>query len=132
MFTYKTSVKLHETDAAGRLFFADQLKWAHDAYESLLESLGIGLATILAKKSYFFPIVHCQAEYKKPLFVGERLTIEITVEKLGLTSATFAYRILNDKNVLVGTAKTVHVAVLKKTGKKINLPVEIRKALSKV
>ncbi len=132
MYIYKTSIKLHETDAAGRLFFSQQFKLVHDAYEQLLESLGFGFSVIFKRKSYFLPIVHAQADYKKPLSVGARVTIQVTVAHIGTTSFAFSYRLLNDKNVLVGNAKTVHVAVAKKTGKKINLPTEIRKALTKV
>ncbi len=40
MFTYKTKISLHDTDAAGIIFFANQFKIVHDAYEDLLESFG--------------------------------------------------------------------------------------------
>ncbi len=132
MYSYETTVKLHQTDGAGRLFFSEQFTMVHDAYQQLLESLGIGFSVIFKKKNYFCPIVHAQADYKKPLFVDDRLTIELTVSHIGESSFSFAYRLLNEKNSLVGTAKTVHVAVSKKSGKKITLPPEIRKALAKV
>ena len=131
MFTYKTTIKLHETDAAGLLFFSQQFKLIHDAYEELLESRGIGFSVMLKKKSYFLPIVHAESDYKKPLFVGDRLTIEVAVSHVGKTSFTFSYRLLKNK-IVVGTAKTVHVTISKKTGQKIPLPPEMRKALTKV
>ena len=37
MFIYKTQIRLHDTDAAGILFFANQFSIIHDAYELLLE-----------------------------------------------------------------------------------------------
>lgn len=132
MFTYKTTIKLHETDAAGLLFFSQQFKLIHDAYEELLDSRGIGFAVMLKKKSYFLPIVHAEADYKKPLFVGDRLTIEVRVGHVGETSFSFVYRLLKDKKILVGTGQTVHVTISKKTGKGIPLPPEMRKALTKV
>ena len=132
MHSYKTTVKLHQTDGAGRLFFGEQFNMVHDAYQELLASLGIGFSVILKKKNYFCPIVHAEADYKKPLFVDDRLTIEMTVNHIGESSFSFVYRLLNDKNALVGTAKTVHVAVAKKSGKKMTLPAEIRKALAKI
>jgi 1,4-dihydroxy-2-naphthoyl-CoA hydrolase len=131
MFTYKTTIKLHETDAAGLLFFAQQFKLIHDAYEELLESRGIGFAVMLKKKSYFLPIVHAEADYKKPLFVGDHLTIEVTVSHIGKTSFTFAYCLLKGR-IVVGTGKTVHVTIAKKSGKGIPLPPEMRKALTNV
>ena len=37
-FIYKTEIRLHDTDAAGPLFFANQFTIIHDAYEQLLET----------------------------------------------------------------------------------------------
>ena len=132
MFSYKTTIKLHETDAAGRLFFSQQFKLIHDAYEELLSRLGLGFSVILKKKNYFLPIVHAGADYIKPLGVGDLLTIEVVVSNIGETSFTLAYRLMKDKNSVVGRGETVHVAVLKKTGQKISLPKEIRAALKKI
>lgn len=36
MFTYKTQIRLHDTDAAGILFFAQQFEIIHDAYAPTL------------------------------------------------------------------------------------------------
>lgn len=128
MYTYKTVVKLHDTDAAGLIFFSNQFKMVHEAYETLLESIGLGFATLIRKKDYFLPIVHAEADYQRPLFVGDRLVISVAVEHIGKTSFTFTYTLKRDSE-LVGTAKTVHVTVDKKTKKKIPLPREMRKAV---
>ncbi len=131
MFTYKTQIRLHDTDAAGILFFAHQFEIVHDAYEQLLEKLGFSFPTMLTKRSYFLPIVHAESDYKSPLFVGDRITIRITLGNIGETSFSFAYTIHNQKNVLVGTARTVHVTIDKKKRTKIKLPAEIRTSLEK-
>lgn len=129
MFAYKTVIKLHETDAAGLLFFSHQFKLMHDAYEALLEKIGFGFPALLRQKDYFLPIVHAESDYKKPLFVGDRLRIEVTVASVGRTSFSFSYRILNAKNILVGTGKTVHVTIDKKKQQKIPLPPDMRRAI---
>ena len=126
MYTYQHKIKLHETDAAGLLFFSHQLRYVHDAYESLLEQMGLGFAELIKNKDYFLPIVHVESDYKLPLFVGDLLEIQIVVEDIGQTSFTFGYTILNHKKECVGTAKTVHVTISKKTHKKIPLPKEMR------
>lgn len=131
MFTYKTQIRLHDTDAAGILFFAHQFSIIHDAYEQLLEKLGFSFPTILKKRSYFFPIVHAESDYKSPLFVGDKITITITVGHIGETSFSFHYTIRNQKNVLVGSSKTVHVAVHKTKRTKIALPKEVRAGLQR-
>ncbi|MCA9407426.1 MAG: acyl-CoA thioesterase, partial [Candidatus Omnitrophica bacterium] len=62
MYTYQTKIKLHETDAAGLLFFSNQFKLIHDAYESLLESLGLSFQELIRNKNYFLPIVHAESD----------------------------------------------------------------------
>ncbi len=126
MFTYQTKIHLHDTDAAGRLFFANQLKIVHDAYETLLETISFGFADIIREHNFFLPIVQCEAEYKKPLFVGDVIEIQITVAKIGQTSFVFAYKLFNAAGELVGTAKTVHVTVSDETGEKVPLPDALR------
>ncbi|MCR4337050.1 MAG: acyl-CoA thioesterase [Candidatus Omnitrophica bacterium] len=132
MYTYSTKIKLHETDAAGLLFFSHQLKLMHDAYESLLEKIGFGFADLIRKKPYFLPIVHAEADYDAPLFVGDVITIGVTVERIGKTSFTFAYTITDQKKRRVGAGKTVHVTMNKKTRNKISLPAELRTAIEKI
>jgi len=132
MFTYKTTVKMHDTDAAGIIFFGSQLKMIHDAYEALLESLGFSFAKLLRNFDFFVPIVHAEADYKEPLFVGDRITIAVTLAKIGQTSFIFNFTLRNRKKKIVGTAKTVHVSVDNRTHKKIHLPVKLRKVLTKI
>ena len=47
-FEYRFSIRLHDTDAAGVLFFAHLLRHAHDAYEAFMEQAGFGLVGLIA------------------------------------------------------------------------------------
>ncbi len=132
MFTYKTQIKLHDTDAAGILFFGKQFFFIHDAYEKYLEKIGYGFADLIKSTKYFLPIVHAEGTYKHPLFVGDEITVKVKLTNIGTTSITFEYVITNKKGVLVGTAKTVHVTINKTTRKKVPLPKAFRSALEKI
>lgn len=131
MFSYQTTIKLHETDAAGLLFFSNQFKILHDAYEALLESWGFGFAVLLLEKDYFLPIVHAESDYKAPLFVGDKIKVEVKIARVGNSSFTFAYILKNSDNKIVGTGKTVHVTINKKTRTKIPLPTDMKATLKK-
>ena len=130
MFRYPVIIKLHETDAAGLLFFSQQFKLVHDAYEALLEKWGFGFAVLIREKDYFLPIVHAESDYKHPLFVGDRVNIDVTVADVGTTSFTFTYKLTLNDGTLVGTAQTVHVTMDKKTQTKIPLPSDLRRAVA--
>ncbi len=128
MFTYKTQIRLHDTDAAGIIFFANQLVIVHDAYELLLEKFGFSFPQMLKGGKYFLPIVHAESDYKAPLFVGDHISIKIKVGHIGNSSFIFEYEIRNRKR-LVGTAKTVHVTINPRTKTKVSLPPKLRAAL---
>ena len=130
MFIYKTQIRLHDTDAAGLIFFANQLAIVHDAYELLLEKFGFSFPQMLKGGKYFLPIVHAESDYKAPLGVGDKIAIAIRVGHIGATSFAFEYTIHRGKT-LVGTAQTVHVTINTKTGHKTPLPAKLRKALEK-
>ena len=132
MYKYETTIKLHETDAAGLLFFSHQFKLMDDAYESLLEKSGFGFAELIRNKDFFLPIIHAEADYKKPLFVGDRIIIEVEVENIGTTSFTFSYKLTVKNHDLVGLGKTVRVTIDKKTRQKIPLPSPLRDAITKL
>lgn len=131
MFTYKMTVKMHDTDAAGIIFFGHQFAMVHDAYEEFLESIGFSFAKLLRECDFFIPIIHAEADYHSPLFVGDRLTIKVRISKVGKTSFVADYEICDTKNSVVGNAQTVHVTIDKKTRKKIPLPDKFRQALTK-
>jgi 1,4-dihydroxy-2-naphthoyl-CoA hydrolase len=123
---------MHDTDAAGIIFFGHQFTLIHDAYEYFLESIDFSFAKLLKETNFFIPIVHAEADYKAPLFVGDCLTVKGRLEKIGESSFVIGYEILDTHSTIVGTARTVHVTTNKKTRKKIPLPADFKKALTKV
>ena len=132
MFRYATTVKLHDTDAAGLLFFGHQFKLAHDAYETMMTQIGFGFARILREDPFFIPIAHAEADFVRPLFVGDEVDIQLTVEKLGDTSFTLAYRLVNREGVEVGKVRTVHVCIDKRTQRPVSIPDDLRKRLGAI
>ena len=109
------------------IYFAEQLSLAHVAYEAFLEHAGISMRRILMEEPYGLPIVHCEADLSVPVHVGDRLAIEIALERLGTTSFSLSYR-LRRGEVEVGRCQTVHVCI-DEAGKKRTLAPELRAAL---
>ncbi len=130
MFIHHARIYLHHTDAAGRLFFANQFYLIHEAKEHFLESLGLSIDALVNDPLVTFPLVHAEADYKAMLKAGDQIDIGVTVDKLGETSVVFGFTLLKD-GAVVGTAKTVNVAVHKKIGQKVPLPSLWRARLEK-
>jgi len=123
------TVKLHDTDSAGILFFANQFKIAHDIYELFLKRIGFGLAERFAGRDFFLPIVHAEADFSQPLTVGDTIEIALSVAEIGRSSFVLEYELTNLDGISVGAARTVHVTTDPATRKKIDLPEGFRKKL---
>jgi len=132
MFTHQTTIRIHNVDAAQRLFFADQFVLAHDAWEACLESLGLSLGSVLGERDYVFPIVHAEADYAAPLSVGDRIDITVTCERVGRTSFAVGFALSKGEGAPVGRVTHVHVSVDKGTGRSMPIPPELRDVLEKI
>lgn len=130
MFSYPVTVRLHDTDAAGRLYFANQFRLAHEAYEAFMKACGHPLPALLAKGRQALPIVHAAADFRTPLSLGQELSVEIKPLRIGKTSFTLVYRLVAEGRT-VGHVTTVHVAIDAKRGSKQPLPARLRAALQK-
>jgi len=131
MFTFKTHIRMHDTDAAGILYFPNQFQIAHEAFEAFLDSAGLPVRHMLDTADYLFPIVHAEGDYSAPVGVGDPLTINLTAERIGSSSVTLLFRLLKDGRE-TGLVRTVHVAVNKSDFKKRPLPPEMRAAVEKL
>lgn len=132
MFTYRLTLRMHHTDAAGILYFANQFRIAHEAFESALSSHGIELYRIIAAADFALVIVHAEADYKAPLRIGDEIVVEVSADRIGDSSFTIGYRFARPTGETVGTASTVHVAIDKASWTKRGLPGEVRTAITKL
>lgn len=129
MVTINIIVRMNDTDAAGILYFANQFRMVHEAFETLIESRGLGFSDLMDRYPFLFVIRHAESNYLHPLKVGDALEVSAWVSHMGDTSFTMSYD-LKKGSQLVGTSKTVHVTIDKKHGKKISLPEELRQFLN--
>ncbi len=130
MFIYRTQVRLKDTDATGVLYFAEQFKFALEAFESFLQDRGFAWRDLMSSK-YFLPVVHAQSDYMAPLMVGDPLEVTFSVGKIGTSSMTLQYTFRDpDRDVEVGRATIIHVAVDKVTRESVPIPDFLRTILA--
>ena len=129
-FTYALTVQLHHTDAYGIIFFANQFKFCHDAFQAFLDHVGLPLPPRRELVPAMLVIVHVEADYKVPVHVGDRLRIEVRVHAIGTTSIQMDYRIFNQHGAQVGGARTVHVTIDTATSVKVAVPENYRVAFA--
>ena len=130
MYLTKNTVRMHDTDMAGILYFPRQFRFANDAWEDLMDLEKISFQKVFTQGSYVYVIVHAESDYKTALHIGDKLDVKIEVKAIGNTSFTIVTYIMRD-NELVGITKTVQVCIDRMTRKKIRVPDELREILSK-
>ena len=131
MFETTTTVRVHDTDAAGVVFFANYFRIAHTAYEAFMASVGCGIDKIIEQSHFLLPVVHAEADYKKGLSLGEELTIAMKAE-VRTRSFAISYRITDVQGNVAAELQTVHASINNKTKKIIPLPEEIKKGLETI
>lgn len=126
MFETKTIIKLHDTDAAGVTFFVNYFRIAHTAFEALMHSVGFGLDYIIGSAEFLILIARAEADYMRPLRLGDKVTIRIKTESVGTNSFVLEYQFRDSNGRQAAVVRTVHVNIDKKTGKKLELPEKLR------
>ena len=127
----KRTVRFGETDAAGVVHFYQLFKWCHEAWEESLEKYGIALKDIFPttqmktlESDVALPVVHCEASYFKPLYVGDSINTELYPEKINESS--FLLRFKFKKNgEQIGTTNIKHVSIHPITREKCPLSKQI-------
>lgn len=129
MFTYRTQIRLKDTDATGVLYFSEQYKFALEAFEEFLKDRGFAWSALMASP-FLFPVVHCEADYKAPLRVGDPLEVTLVVAKVGTSSVTLECMFRDPKrDIHVGSTRIIHVAVDRESRQTVPIPDFLRPIL---
>lgn len=120
-FTYSRSIHFSDTDAAGVVYFANILKFCHEAYEASLVASGIDLRSFFSGQDIAVPIVHAEVDFFKPMFCGDQITISLTPNLLKPNELEISYRLFNPHHS-IAKALTRHVCIDPKTRSRQDLP----------
>lgn len=143
------TVRFGDTDAAGVMHFHQLLRWCHEAWEESLERYGIAAALIFpgaaaglaaahtsvaaetapnAEPAVALPIVHCSADYRRPLRCGDPLTIRLDPHRLDPMSFEVRFR-FNRAEEEVARGLLRHLAIDATSRQRCGLPEPISRWL---
>jgi YbgC/YbaW family acyl-CoA thioester hydrolase len=132
VFQHKLTVPFQDIDAAGVVFYAHLFRYAHEAYEQVMQQIGYSLHALLAEGKYLLPLVHAAADYRRPLHHADKLHIELRLQRLGQTSFTLGYRFLAEDQTEYASLETVHTVLDRTTQRSLPLPDSLRDALRRL
>jgi 1,4-dihydroxy-2-naphthoyl-CoA hydrolase len=138
------TVRFGDTDAAGVMHFHQLLRWCHEAYEESLEAFGVAPASVfpmaaadrpagLEAPAVALPIVHCSADFRRPLVCGDPLVIELEPVRLDPGSFEVRYRFqrvrTGEEPVDAALGLTRHLAIEPASRLRCSLPDPVQRWL---
>ncbi len=108
---HRVTPRFFEVDRAGIVFFSRVFEFCHSAYEELLMSIDCGVERLIERDGLGMPLVHAEADFKRPMRMGEPLDIRVAVERLTEHSIGFRYTLSGTDEVVRASALLVHAFV---------------------
>ncbi len=126
-FNHIRTVRFQDTDAAGVVYFANVLAICHEAYEASLSASGIHLRSFFTHPDVAVPIVSASVDFFRPLFCGDRLTVQLSPAPLTDSKFEINYQIFVSDNTDKSAARCItrHTCIDPATRTKQPLPSEL-------
>lgn len=122
---FRRRLRWADADAAGRLHFPRIFEIVEEAEGELLRSVGRPLS--LRERTYDFPRVHVECQFKRILELDAPFHLLFTVGRLGRTSIRYDYKVF-DASEQLAIEGTMTVVVMQQ-GSPVEIPAALRAAL---
>ncbi|WP_298616456.1 thioesterase family protein [uncultured Thermosynechococcus sp.] len=119
---YERTVHFADTDAAGVVYFANLLRFCHEAYEDALAQLGVDLRQFFSSKGLIVPITEAQVRFLKPLYCGDRLRVTIDPQRLDSSRFQLTYTLYDAEGSRVAIAHTQHICLQLPERQRVAIP----------
>ena len=123
---FRRRLRWADADAAGRLHFPRIFEIVEEAEGELLRGLGRPLD--LRERTYDFPRVHVECQFKRILALDAPFRLLFTVGQLGRTSIRYDYKVF-DASEQLAIEGTMTVVVMQH-GSPVEIPTALRAALA--
>jgi len=92
-FTQTRIVEFAETDMAGIVHFANYFKWMESCEMAFYRSLGVPPIDLFPGTFSGWPRVSVACDYYGPFRFGDGVQVQLLVQKIGIRSITYAFRL---------------------------------------
>lgn len=126
-FRTTVPVRFGDVDHAGIVYYPQFFIYFHEAFEDFFNEGGLSYVRMLDELRLGFPTVHVTTDYKAPLRYGDQLQLDLSVPKVGRSSATLRYVGHRARDgVLCVTCDLTCACVDMKTFRSVEIPPDIR------
>ena len=130
-FRKKVRIYFDQGDPANIAFHGQHTIIAQRVMEEFICQIGIPWKDWYRSHELFIPVVRYDIHFKKPLIPGDEYFVDVQLARVGESSLTIDYNILNLKEVLCCSILAVYVCVSAKKWKSRPFPKEWKALLTK-
>ena len=109
-FLHTRTVRFGECDPAGVVYYPVFFNWFHETMEAWFEE-ELQLSYAEAIERFGFPAVETSAQFRSPIVMGEKIDIQLRVEKLGRSSVLLGFMIFNKQRALKASGQVRCVCI---------------------
>lgn len=128
-YRHPYAIALYDTDAAGVIFSANIIRICHHAWEAMMAAAGWPIDRFFRERTINLPVVHIEADLKKPLTVGLRVVVEARIAEIGTSSFRTNYEVFSEDGTLCATAAIIQVCVNPRSFESMPLPADFHATL---
>ncbi len=93
-FTSVQKIRFDDVDGAGIVYYPQFFHLCHAAFEDFFDTVAsVPYPQLIRDRRLGFPTVAIESTFTAPLAYGDIAVVDLSVEKVGRTSVTFAYTI---------------------------------------
>ena len=129
--TFEENIYTYHIDFVGHVNNINYITWMENGRVKLFEEMGISIFDLLEKNSILPIITETFIQYKKALFLNNRIKIECWVSQLNNASAILQFRFYNEKNELCSSGHQKGSFINSKTLRPVRLSEEMRVCFEK-
>ncbi len=93
--TFELEVRSYELDVYNHVNNAVYINWLEHGRSKLLQDKGLNYTKIISDWGVQFMTVRTEIDYRKPLHLGDKITLTTQVERVGTSSVTLAQKVLS-------------------------------------
>ncbi|HEY7304782.1 MAG TPA: thioesterase family protein [Bryobacteraceae bacterium] len=126
-FRFQTRIRFIDTDTSGRIHYTAMFRYFESAEIEFMRSLGV----TYGGRELDFPRAHVECDFFVPIVHDDLIDIDVSLTKLGRSSARLEFRTLRDGK-LAAKGAIVIVCVDKKIQRAAPIPPAVRAKLEAV
>jgi acyl-CoA thioester hydrolase len=126
----KFNVYYEDTDASGRVYHANYLKFLERSRTDLIYQTNYTHEELLKKFDLIFVVKECSISFKKPAFFEDLIKVTSEIDQLSRVKIKFNQKVYRESNLLVQAS--VLVIPVNSSGKISKLPNELYFFLEKL